>query len=212
MPIDLVPLALPVTSTLGVLFVVMMVARDQEARPISLPMAILCGAIILLLAIGVHDAPVETPWGWPVAIALCLGFLACGLWDQRLYLFGAVGPDRGHFQASGRSLAGLALIALTEELLFRGLMQSSLMSILSGPGGTVTAIFLVNLLFAALHARHGLTFALSAGFFGTIMSMSVILSGSVWPAALTHMAWNVIVGLARRRAEAPNEAAARLGN
>lgn len=204
MPIDFVPLALPLVSTLGVLFVLMMVARDQEARPISLPMAVLCGAIILLLAIGVNDAPVETSWGWPAAIALCFGFLVCGLWDQRAYLFGAVGPDRGHVSSSGRSLAGLALIALTEELLFRGLLQSSLMSILSGSGGAVTAIFLVNLSFAALHARHGLTFALSAGFFGMILSMTVIFSGSVWPAALTHMVWNVLVGLARRRAETPN--------
>ena len=212
MPFDFVPLALPLVSTLGVFFVLMMVARDQEARPISLPMAVLCGAIILLLVIGVHDAPVENPWGWPAAIALCLGFLACGLWDQRAYLFGAVGPDRGHVSSSGRSLAGLALIALTEELLFRGLMQSSLMSILNGPGGAVTAIFLVNLSFAALHARHGLTFALSAGFFGMILSMSVILSGSVWPAALTHMAWNVIIGLARRRTELPNGAVADIAN
>ena len=210
MPLDLVPLALPITSMLGVLFVLMMAASDQEARPISLPMAILCGAIILLLLVGIQDAPVATRWGWPAAIALCLGFLACGLWDQRAYLFGAAGPDRGHVSSSGRSLAGLALIALTEELLFRGLMQSSLMSMLSGPGGAVTAIFLVNLSFAALHVRHGLTFALSAGFFGMILSMSVIFSGSVWPAALTHMAWNVIIGLARRRAEAPNEAVAQI--
>lgn len=212
MSFDLVPFALPLVSTLGVLFVLMMVARDQEARPISLPMAVLCGVIILLLLTSVHDAPVETPWGWPAAIALCLGFLACGLWDQRAYLFGAAGPERGHVSSSGRSLAGLALIALTEELLFRGLIQSSLMSILTGPGGAVTAIFLVNSSFAALHARHGLTFALSAGFFGMILSLSVIYSGSVWPAALTHMAWNVIIGLSRRRTEAPNEAVADIAN
>ncbi len=193
--------ALPLVSTLGIIFVILMVARDQEARPISLPMAILCGAIVILLTIGIHDAPPETAWGWPAAIALCLAFLACGLWDQRAYLFGARGPDRGHVTASGRSLAGLALIALTEELLFRGLMQSSLMATFSGPGGAVAAIFLVNLSFAAIHAHHGLTFALSAGFFGMIMSMTVILSGSVWPAAVTHMAWNLIVGVARRRAE-----------
>ncbi|MDQ3077781.1 MAG: CPBP family intramembrane metalloprotease [Pseudomonadota bacterium] len=192
--------ALPLVSTLGIIFVLLMVARDQEARPISLPMAGLCGAIVIILVIGVHDAPVETPWGWPAAIALCLGFLACGVWDQRAYLFGAAAPDRGHVASSGRSLAGLALIALTEELLFRGLMQSSLLTALSGPGGTVTALFMVNLAFAAMHANHGLTFALSAGFFGMILSMTVILSGSVWPAALTHMAWNLIIGIARRRA------------
>jgi hypothetical protein len=45
MPFDFVPLALPLVSTLGALFVLMMVARDHEARPISLRMALWCGAI-----------------------------------------------------------------------------------------------------------------------------------------------------------------------
>ena len=196
-------LMMPIVSLLGVLFVVAMVSRDQEQKPISLPMAILCGLIVASLSIGVHDVPPEVPWGWPAAIALCFGFIGAGLWDQRAYLFGSDGPDRGHVPASGSSLAGLALIALTEELLFRGLMQSNLMSIFSGPGGAVMALFLVNLAFAAMHIGRGLTFALSAGFFGMIMSMTVILSGSVWPAAVTHMAWNLIVGIARRRAAVP---------
>lgn len=195
-------LMMPIVSVLGILFVVMMVVRDEERRPISLPMAILCGLIVASLAIGVQDAPAQVSWGWPAAIILCLGFLGAGLWDQRAYLFGAQGPDRGHVPSSGRSLAGLALIAVTEELLFRGLMQSSLMGMFSGPGGAVMALFIVNLAFAAMHAAQGMTFALSAGFFGMIMSMTVILSGSVWPAALTHMAWNLVIGLARRRAGA----------
>jgi len=193
-------LALPVVSTLGIIFVLLVVARDQESAPLSLPVALLCSAIVLLLGIGVYDTPAEAPWGWPVAIALCAGLIGCGLWDQRLFLFGAPGPDRGHVAASGRSLAGLALVAATEELLFRGLMQSSLVGSFSGPGGTAATIFLVNLAFAAIHLRHGLTFAMSAGFFGTILSMTVILSGSVWPAVATHAAWNVMIGLARRRA------------
>lgn len=195
-------LMMPIVSLLGVLFVVAMVARDQEQEPISLHMAILCGLIVASLSVGVHDSPPEVPWGRPAAVTLCLGFIGAGLWDQRVYLFGSDGPDRGHVPASGRSLAGLALVALTEELLFRGLMQSSLMGIFSGPGGAVMALFLVNLVFAAMHIGRGLTFALSAGFFGMIMSMTVILSGSVWPAAVTHMAWNLIVGVARRRTAA----------
>ena len=193
-------LALPLVSTLGVIFIVFVAARDREAAPLSLPMTILCGAIIALLATGIHDAPAETPWAWPATVLLCVGLIGCGLWDQRLSLFGGPGPDRGHVPASGLSLAGLALIAATEELLFRGLMQSSLVHSFSGPGGALAAIFLVNLAFAAIHLRHGLTFAMSAGFFGTILSMTVVLSGSVWPAVVTHVAWNVMIGVARRRA------------
>jgi membrane protease YdiL (CAAX protease family) len=195
-------LMMPIVSLLGVLFVVTMVARDQEQKPISLPMAILCGLLIASLSMGVDNVPPEVPWGWPAAMVLCIGFIGAGLWDQRAYLFGSDGPYRGHVPASGRSLAGLALIALTEELLFRGLMQSSLVGVFSGPGGAVMALFLVNLAFAVMHLGRGLTFALSAGFFGMVMSMTVILSGSVWPAAVTHMAWNLIVGIARRRAAA----------
>ena len=158
-------LALPLVSTLGVIFILFVAARDREAAPLSLPMTILCGAIIALLATGIHDAPAETPWAWPATVLLCVGLIGCGLWDQRLSLFGGPGPDRGHVPASGLSLAGLALIAATEELLFRGLMQSSLVHSFSGPGGALAAIFLVNLAFAAIHLRHGLTFAMSAGFF-----------------------------------------------
>jgi membrane protease YdiL (CAAX protease family) len=47
-----------------------------------------------------------------------------------------------------------------------------------------------------------MTFALSAGFFGMIMSIAVLLSGSVWPAVATHVAWNLMIGVARRRVEA----------
>lgn len=191
--------ALPLVTTLGAIFVLMMIARDDDERPLSLPMALLCGAIVIVLVSGVHHVPPATDWAWPAVIVLCIGLLAVGVWDQRSYLFGAPGHDRGHVAAPGRSLAGLALIAATEEFLFRGLFQSSLMNSLSGPGGAVTALFLVNLAFAATHLRHGATFALSAGFFGMIMSMTVMLSGSVWPAALTHMAWNVMIGVARRR-------------
>ncbi|QNN64596.1 CPBP family intramembrane metalloprotease [Sphingomonas rhizophila] len=195
-------LMLPLVSVLGVIFLIVVAARDVHGRPISLPVAMLCGAIIVILAMGIQPAPPSSAWGWPAGLALAAGFLACGLWDQRAFLFGSDGPDRGHVAASGLSLAGTMLVGATEELLFRGLMQSSLLSAFSGPGGAVTALFLLNLAFAALHGRHGLTFALSAGFFGMIMSMTVIFSGSLWPAVVTHAAWNAIVVTARRRAAA----------
>jgi membrane protease YdiL (CAAX protease family) len=87
-------------------------------------------------------------------------------------------------------------------LLFRGLVQSAALSNFSGPGGPAMALFTVNAAFALMHANRGMTFALSAGFFGMIMSIAVLLSGSVWPAVATHVAWNLMIGVARMRVEA----------
>jgi membrane protease YdiL (CAAX protease family) len=202
MPDLIYSLLMPLASLLGAIFVLMMILRDRESEPISWPMAILCGAVILLLGSGINNDPAPGIAGWIAAIALCLGFLAWGAWDQRHYLFGAPGPAGGHVQPTGQSLFGNALIAATEELLFRGLVQSAALSNFSGPGGPAMALFTVNAAFALMHANRGMTFALSAGFFGMIMSIAVLLSGSVWPAVATHVAWNLMIGVARRRVEA----------
>jgi membrane protease YdiL (CAAX protease family) len=202
MPDLIYSLLMPLASLLGAIFVLMMILRDRESEPISWPMAILCGAVILLLGSGTNNDPAPGIAGWIAAIALCLGFLAWGAWDQRHYLFGAPGPAGGHVQPTGQSLFGNALIAATEELLFRGLVQSAALSNFSGPGGPAMALFTVNAAFALMHANRGMTFALSAGFFGMIMSIAVLLSGSVWPAVATHVAWNLMIGVARRRVEA----------
>lgn len=202
MPDLIYSLLMPLASLLGAIFVLMMILRDRESEPISWPMAILCGLVILLLGSGINNDPAPGIAGWIAAIALCLGFLAWGAWDQRHYLFGAPGPAGGHVRPTGQSLFGNALIAATEELLFRGLVQSAALSNFSGPGGPAMALFTVNAAFALMHANRGMTFALSAGFFGMIMSIAVLLSGSVWPAVATHVAWNLMIGVARRRVEA----------
>lgn len=202
MPDLIYSLLMPLASVMGAIFVLMMILRDRESEPISWPMAILCGLVILLLGSGINNDPAPGIAGWIAAIALCLGFLAWGAWDQRHYLFGAPGPAGGHVQPTGQSLFGNALIAATEELLFRGLVQSAALSNFSGPGGPAMALFTVNAAFALMHANRGMTFALSAGFFGMIMSIAVLLSGSVWPAVATHVAWNLMIGVARRRVEA----------
>lgn len=200
MPDWIYPLLMPIASVLGGIFVFMMVLRDRDNEPISWPVALVCGLVIALLASGINDDRSVGLQGWVAATLLCLGFLAWGVWDQRHYLFAAAGPDHGHVAATGQSLAGNLLIAATEELLFRGLLQSSALSFFQGPGGPATALFVVNLAFALMHCNRGLTFALSAGFFGMIMSMTVLLSGSVWPAVATHVAWNLLIGIARRQA------------
>ena len=201
MPDYIYSLLMPLASLMGAIFVLMMALRDRESEPISWPVAILCGLVILLLGSGINNDPSPGMAGWIAGIALGLGFLAWGAWDQRLYLFGADGPGGGHVQPTGQSLFGNSLIGATEELLFRGLVQSAALTGFEGPGGPAMALFAVNAAFALMHANRGMTFALSAGFFGMIMSMAVLLSGSVWPAVATHVAWNLMVGVARRRVE-----------
>ena len=201
MPNYIYSLLMPLASLMGAIFVLMMALRDRESEPISWPVAILCGLVILLLGSGINNDPSPGMAGWIAGIALCLGFLAWGAWDQRHYLFGADGPAGGHVQPTGQSLFGNSLIAATEELLFRGLVQSAALTSFEGPGGPAMALFAVNAAFGLMHANRGMTFALSAGFFGMIMSMAVLLSGSVWPAVATHVAWNLMVGVARRRVE-----------
>ena len=106
---------------------------------------------------------------------------------------------------SGRLVIVAVFIAVGEEAVFRGLLQGFLLSLLQ----PVYALFAVNALFALIHARGGLTFAMSAGFFGMIASVITLASGSLAPAIVMHVGWNLLIALARRRASAllsPSEA------
>ena len=87
------------------------------------------------------------------------------------------------------------LIGVAEEVLYRGYLQSSALHLVE----PVYAIFAVNLVFAIVHLKFGLTFALSAGFFGTIASVMTLASGSLLPAIAMHGGWNVLMGFARKR-------------
>jgi len=95
----------------------------------------------------------------------------------------------------GRPMAVSALIAVGEEVFFRGSLQSFALSF----ADPVYALFAVNLLFALIHFRGGLTFALSAGFFGMTASVMTLASASLLPAIVMHAGWNILVGIARRR-------------
>lgn len=196
----------PIAEILAVIFILLMVNKNVEDAPLSWPMTVLCFAICGLLLYAYRGSPEPGFAGWAIAIALCVGFLGWGIWEQRDWLFGTP-PEGGYpLAASGQTIVGNILIALAEELIFRGWMQSALMAAYVGPGGAAVAIFTVNLVFMMMHGTRGLVFALSAGFFGMIMSMAVLASGSIWPAAITHALWNILIGISRRRAAAAGAA------
>lgn len=85
--------------------------------------------------------------------------------------------------------------AVMEELTFRGVLLWVSLSWAE----PIYAIFALNLLFAACHAKRGLTFAMSAGFFGTLASVMTLASVNLFPAICMHLGWNLLVSAARRR-------------
>jgi membrane protease YdiL (CAAX protease family) len=96
-------------------------------------------------------------------------------------------------------MATTGLIALLEELIFRGSFQNEAFRITHPLQADVYGIFAINLLFGLMHYNRGFTFAMSAAFVGTIFSIATIASGSLLPAIVMHVGWNILVGLARLR-------------
>jgi membrane protease YdiL (CAAX protease family) len=92
-----------------------------------------------------------------------------------------------------------ALVALVEELLFRGGIQNAVLSSTHGAQGGLYGVFALNLVFGLMHYNRGFTFAMSAGFVGMIFSIATIASGSLLPAIVMHVGWNVLMGVARMR-------------
>jgi len=161
---------------------------------------------VLMLTGSPHGLPASMA-GMSFAWCMAAAFLLIGAHSLRLFdrrpamerepLWLTAGP--------GRPLVLTALIGVAEELLFRGYLQSVALSM----ADPVYALFAVNLLFALIHFKGGLTFALSAGFFGMMASVMTLASASLLPAIVMHAGWNLLMGLARRR-EAAREASIRL--
>jgi len=96
-------------------------------------------------------------------------------------------------------IATTALIALLEELLFRGGLQNEIIPLTHAMNADVYGVFAINLVFGLMHYNRGFMFAMSAGFVGTIFSIVTLASGSLLPAIVMHVGWNVTVGIARMR-------------
>jgi membrane protease YdiL (CAAX protease family) len=88
--------------------------------------------------------------------------------------------------------------AVIEELTFRGVLLWVSLSWAE----PIYGLFALNLVFAACHARGGLTFAMSAGFFGMLASVMTLASVNLLPAICMHLGWNLLVGVARLRENA----------
>jgi membrane protease YdiL (CAAX protease family) len=100
-------------------------------------------------------------------------------------------------------LLWMGLPALAEEIIFRGLLQSSLIR----RYGLFPGIFLTNLTWGAYHFRVDVYSRPSVGFFllelvsriliclalGYVLSWLTLRSRSIWPATVTHTVFNIFV-------------------
>lgn len=121
----------------------------------------------------------------------------------------ATEPDVGPtLQPSSLGIVTMALLAVMEEIIFRGWLQNIALAASTALNENAYALFAVNFLFAVMHYSRGMIFALSAGFVGMVFSIATLASGSLLPAIVMHVGWNVMVGIARARTGATAEAAA----
>ncbi|HEY5851830.1 MAG TPA: CPBP family intramembrane glutamic endopeptidase [Lysobacter sp.] len=109
------------------------------------------------------------------------------------------------------AIAGAILVAaMIEEIVFRGIVFRTL----EGAVGTVAAVLLQSLLFAAMHwfnAGAGLAMVLALTLIGAFWTCIFIASRNLWVVGLHHAAWNFAIfatgiplsGLDDWRAKAP---------
>jgi len=86
-------------------------------------------------------------------------------------------------------LAGLALVALVEELVFRGLALSALKSLDWGTGAQLAAS---GLIFGLIHWSSGVPAVIITGAIGTLFMCSVMRTGSIWPPVAAHFVVNFV--------------------
>ncbi|MEN2982959.1 MAG: CPBP family glutamic-type intramembrane protease [Thermus sp.] len=152
------------------------------------------GMLLLGLPLGEEAHPVRDPL---VALGLLLLLGGLEALFRRLFPASFQEAERLH-QVLGRALReagtgpeGLLLLALlsgvAEEVFFRGLLQSLLVG-WWGLGG----LFLQALLFALLHPapRQAFAYPLYTGLAGLLLGGAYLLTGSLLPGILAHVAHN----------------------
>jgi membrane protease YdiL (CAAX protease family) len=141
----------------------------------------------------------ESPLGTLVAWGMAAIWIGHALFQLRLLRQPAHEAQLPRLIPMSLGIATTALIALLEELLFRGGIQNEVLSSVHGAQGSVYGIFAVNLVFGLMHYNRDFAFALSSGFVGMIFSIATLASGSLVPAIVMHVGWNVLMGVARMR-------------
>ncbi len=77
-----------------------------------------------------------------------------------------------------------------EEFIFRGVLFVLLLDL---SGDLVIATALSSLAFGVGHAGYGLTWTVGSTVFGAVAALSVVASGSLWPAIIAHALYDMTV-------------------
>jgi membrane protease YdiL (CAAX protease family) len=89
--------------------------------------------------------------------------------------------------------AGLSFVAgFGEEIAYRGFALAWMASILGSAGA---ALVITSLAFGLLHAYQGVPGVARTGLLGGLFGISVLATGSLWPAILAHTAVDLLAGL-----------------
>lgn len=157
------------------------------------------GLVLMLGAIGV--------FGWRgIGLGRARPGTARLMWLPWLYLplfaLGMLAVGTPPWQALPAVALAMLFVALSEELMFRGLLYAALRQTM----GPWAAIWISSALFGAVHLLNALqhgdwrvaaTQAVAATGTGLLLIALRLRRGSIWPAVFYHMLWNVaIFGLA----------------
>jgi membrane protease YdiL (CAAX protease family) len=185
---------------------------DEEAPLPRIPVYLSSAAVILLVgagaflagqkevgivAMGLGPADPALVAGWALGLTLsALLLLAVFLYLRRRFrirettLLSQLLPvtkwEKGVFVLLSLS-AGLG-----EELAYRGFLLPALSPLL---GGFWPATVLASAVFGVLHAYQGWIGVFRTGILGFILALSMVLSGTLWPAILSHAILDVLAGV-----------------
>lgn len=95
--------------------------------------------------------------------------------------------------AEKAGFAGLSFVAgLGEELAYRGFALAWMTTVLGSPWA---AVAVTSVAFGLLHAYQGVAGIVRTGLLGALFGFSVIATGNLWPAILSHTAVDLLAGL-----------------
>lgn len=109
------------------------------------------------------------------------GYLKCAMPSTALFAFPAA--DNAALKLVDLTF-GMALVSLSEETVFRGLSASAL----SGRMGKAALVGVSCLLFGLIHWSSGVHAVVTTAIWGILPMVSVLRTGSIYPALVAHWA------------------------
>jgi membrane protease YdiL (CAAX protease family) len=185
---------------------------DEDAPLPRIPVYLSSAAVILLVgagallvgkrevgivAMGLGPADPALVTAWSVGLTLgALFLLAVFLYLRRHFRIRETTLLARLIPVTRREKGVFVLLSLSaglgEELAYRGFLVPVLSPLL---GGAWPAAVLASAVFGLLHAYQGWIGVFRTGILGFILALSMVLSGTLWPAILAHAILDVMAGV-----------------